>query len=134
MADIRKTPCYHVVKHPAYPQGYTVVSHITQDIFDSAVKYEVQADDTFVASYPKNGTTWLLNIIFLMRNEGQPMTEGQNLDNLVPFLEFDGSSNVEASPRPRLIKTHLYYNMTPKNPQAKYVFVGKEFLSKQVIQ
>ena len=118
-------PTYAYVKHPQLKEVYPVVSCITQEIFDSAINYKAGPGDRFVVSFPKNGTTWALNILYLLENNGVPIPKSKNMDEFIPFLEFCGAEAVEKLPKPRTIKTHLYRSLIPFDDEAKYVFVGK---------
>ncbi|CAK8691000.1 unnamed protein product [Clavelina lepadiformis] len=120
-----KRPFYAYVKHPSIDGEYPVIGHITQELFNSAVNYKPDPSDLFIASYPKNGTTWLMNIIHLIKTNGVPLGKGQCLDDVIPFLEFEGGEVIKRAQKPRTIKTHLFYDMTPHNPDAKYVFVAR---------
>ena len=123
--EIAKMPLYNYVKHSSVEGLYAVCSNITQNCFDSAVRFQPDPGDTFIVSYPKSGTTWVMNIIYLLQNNGIPVAEGALIDDVIPFLEFDGGEVAQKLPTPRLIKTHLYRSMLPFRDDAKYVFVGK---------
>jgi len=125
MTNVRSRPVYNIVNHPNHPDGYPVVSSITQEMFNNAVNFKPDPGDIFVVSYPKCGTTWMLNILHLMRNSGVPIQKGDVIDNHAPFLEFVGGVVPPQNWPKRLIKTHLYYGLTPRSSEAKYIFVGK---------
>ena len=101
------------------PLGFPVES------FASALEYRAQPDDIFIATYPKCGTTWTQYILYLLLNQGVPLGANQRLGDAIPHLEDAGRNVVEALPRPRAIKTHLPYSMTPSNAEAKYVWVAR---------
>jgi sulfotransferase len=101
------------------PMGFPVAG------FDSGQRYRAAPGDIFVASYPKCGTTWTQYIVYLLENDGRPLARNQRLEDKFPHLEEVGEEAVRALPSPRLIKTHLPYARTPRNPQAKYVYVAR---------
>ena len=56
------------------------------------------------------------------------MKPNEQLNALFPHLEEVGKNYVEQRPLKggsRLIKTHLPYEMTPQNSQAKYIFISR---------
>lgn len=92
----------------------------------SGLKYEPTKSDIFVSTYPKCGTTWTQNIIYLLLNDGEPIPKGTTLSDVFPHLEEVGVAKIEAlKTSPRLIKTHLPYGKTPINEKAKYVYVAR---------
>ena len=109
--------------HGSYlmPAGFPVSGFI------SGLSYNAEPSDLFVATYPKNGTTWTQHIVYLILNDGRPISAEQRLDQEFPHLEEVGREFVEKRAAVaagfRLIKTHLPYDMTPQNPKAKYVCV-----------
>jgi len=109
--------------HGSYlmPAGFPVEGFI------SGLSYEAQESDLFVATYPKNGTTWTQHIVYLILNDGKPISAEQRLDQEFPHLEEVGKEFVEnraaVAAGFRLIKTHLPYDMTPQKSEAKYIFV-----------
>jgi hypothetical protein len=101
------------------PMGFPVAG------FESGQRYRAAPGDVFVASYPKCGTTWTQYIVYLLENDGRPLTAAQRLDGVFPHLEEVGEEAVRALPEPRLIKTHLPFSRTPWSAQARYVFVAR---------
>lgn len=92
--------------------------------FDSSLKYDVQDTDIILATYPKCGTTWTQHIIYMIVNENcDPLSPDQTTMEVFPHLEEVGKEYCESLPNPRLIKTHLNYDLTPKNPKAKYIYI-----------
>ncbi len=91
----------------------------------SALEYRPEPDDIFVTSYPKCGTTWLQHVVYLILNSGEPLAEGETMNDVFPHLEEVGQEGVARLPRPRLIKTHLPFAMTPYLPQARYIYVAR---------
>ncbi|KAL9974593.1 hypothetical protein ACROYT_G011646 [Oculina patagonica] len=95
-------------------------AHFTPDpqlLCDFISNFQTRPDDVFVVTYPKSGTTWMQEIVWQILNEGQvPSTHARER---VPFLERSTNpralhSDLNALPRPRILKTHLLYNIIPK--------------------
>jgi len=112
-------PRYTVHDGFRLPLGFAVEG------FESGQRYRPAPGDIFVSSYPKCGTTWVQYIVYLLENEGRPLTVGQSLTDVFPHLEEVGEGPVRALPEPRLIKTHLPFARTPWSVQAKYVYVAR---------
>jgi len=91
----------------------------------SGLRYQAQAGDIFVCSYPKCGTTWAQYIVYLLMHDGTPLPAGRTLVDVFPHLEEVGCDVVGHRPKPRLIKTHLCRSMVPFNAQAKYVYIAR---------
>lgn len=110
--------------------------NIGKERWERLKKFAIRPDDVFIAGYPRSGTTWLQQIVKLLRNEGKD--DGQRLDLTVPFMEFIGSPpaklmnydvDLEAIPTPRAFKTNLPYEFVPgglpHTTSAKYVYVAR---------
>jgi len=69
----------------------------------------VYPDDTFVVSYPRSGNTWtrflLANLVFPDRN-----IDFTNIERLIPDTSSQSSLTLKRTPRPRIIKTHDYFD------------------------
>ncbi len=101
------------------PMGFPVES------FESGQRYRAEPGDVFVATYPKCGTTWMQYIVYLLLHAGEPLPRGERLDAVFPHLEEVGDAVVRALRSPRLIKTHLPFERTPRNPRARYIVVAR---------
>ena len=77
--------------------------------------------DTFLASFPKSGTTWLLNIVFHLMGEDK---DNQRVDDVIPWLDCD-PYNVKDCDVRRYFKTHVQLSWLPYNDKAKYIYVAR---------
>jgi hypothetical protein len=94
------------------------------EALQSGVGYVPANGDIFVVSYPKCGTTWLQYIVYLLIRH-RPLGPDDALTDAFPHLEEVGRAFVEAQAEPRLIKTHLRFEMTPFSSQARYLFIAR---------
>jgi hypothetical protein len=66
-------------------------------------------DDTFIVSYPRSGNTWtrflLANLVFPDKN-----VDFTNIEKLIPDTTSQSNLTLKRSPRPRIIKTHEYFD------------------------
>ena len=71
--------------------------------------FAVYPDDTFVVSYPRSGNTWTR---FLIANLVHPDKEVSfaNIEKLIPDTSSQSNRTLKATPRPRIIKTHEYFD------------------------
>ena len=71
--------------------------------------FKVYADDTFVVSYPRSGNTWTR---FLIANLVHPEQNVSftNIEKLIPDTSSQSNRALKATPRPRIIKTHQYFD------------------------
>ena len=79
---------------------------------------EVFADDTFIVSYPKSGNTWIRFLIANLANPERPASFA-NINELVPDPEALSKRQMAAMPRPRIIKSHQYFD--PRFPRVIYL-------------
>lgn len=111
----------HVLPGEHIYKGRLFFGYSPQEILDAVKNFNVREDDVFIVTYPKAGTTWLQEIVWLVVNEGnlQKATETQVYFRS-PFLEFKdlvlnevGLDLAESMPSPRVIKTHLPLDLAP---------------------
>ncbi|KAL3314915.1 hypothetical protein Ciccas_006459 [Cichlidogyrus casuarinus] len=72
--------------------------------------------DVIVASFPKSGTTWLSEIVYLLTNNLDfKAAQSENLEWRVPYIEYVWPPKVEllSRPEPRILKTHLPLDLLP---------------------
>lgn len=69
----------------------------------------VYSDDTFLVSYPRSGNTWTRFLIANLLHPDQPVTFA-NIERLIPDCEAMSSRFVKGVRRPRIIKSHEYFD------------------------
>ncbi len=71
--------------------------------------FAVHPDDTFVVSYPRSGNTWTR---FLIANLVYPQEKVTfaNIERLIPDTSSQSNRALKRTPRPRIIKTHQYFD------------------------
>lgn len=71
--------------------------------------FEVFEDDTFLVSFPKSGNTWTRFLIANLLHPQEPANFG-NIDSLVPESEGLTERQLARVPRPRILKSHEYFD------------------------
>ena len=78
----------------------------------------VHPDDTFVVSYPRSGNTWtrflIANLVFPSEN-----VTFTNIERLIPDTSSQSNRALKRTPRPRIIKSHTYFD--PRYPRVLYI-------------
>jgi len=71
--------------------------------------FAVYPDDTFIVSYPRSGNTWTR---FLIANLLYPdkKVSFANIEKLIPDTSSQSNLALKRTPRPRIIKTHEYFD------------------------
>ncbi len=107
----------------------SVVSGLLQKIAD----FEVQNEDVFVASFPKSGTTWLQQVVYLLCNPNDNQSQ-DIMEDKFPYLEhiYPGLGEIQKRfGQKRFIKTHLPFHLLPKQitekqKQAKVIYIYRD--------
>lgn len=87
----------------------------------SCLEYKAAAGDIFIDTFPKCGTNWTKRIVQLLIGENSAQESDYGLST--SFFEMVGKDTIAALPEPRIITSHLPYELLPKHPQAKYIYV-----------
>ena len=69
----------------------------------------VYPDDTFIVSYPRSGNTWTRFLIANLLHPGREV-RFTNIESLIPDSEAMSSRFLKSVPRPRVIKSHQYFD------------------------
>ncbi|XP_041351331.1 sulfotransferase family cytosolic 1B member 1-like [Gigantopelta aegis] len=118
----------HVVKYRY--RGY-VIPVYTADVMDNVFRFQVREDDTWVVSFPKAGTTWLTEMVYLIMSDlNYDDARQKTIDERVPFFEFvmPGLRSISKQPSPRIIKTHLPFSLLPtqlKEKKPKIIYIAR---------
>jgi hypothetical protein len=79
---------------------------------------QVLPDDVFLVSYPKSGNTWtrflIANLVYPEKNP-----DFSNINDLVPDPEAMAKRDLDRASRPRLLKSHQYFD--PRYPKVIYI-------------
>ena len=116
------------------PQLTTPNGVCTKRSIQKAIKHQAAAGDLFVATYMKNGTTWMQNLAYQVLNRGGgalPAESGKlstKLGLVSTWLESTKTIPLDqlptfGQPAYRIIKTHLPSQHCPFNDAAKYLMV-----------
>jgi hypothetical protein len=91
---------------------YTVKYILGKDL--AGRNLTVFPDDTFIVSYPRSGNTWTR---FLVANLLYPSTPVNftNIERLIPDIDLNGKRFLNRLPRPRVLKSHEYFD--PRYPK-----------------
>ncbi|KAF5285100.1 hypothetical protein FQA39_LY16789 [Lamprigera yunnana] len=113
-----------------------------KDYHEIINKFEVRDSDIYLVGYPKSGTTWTQEMIWLIANDLNYMGAEEDILKRCPILElpiyFENEewlygeelmTRLDKMPSPRCIRTHLPWQLLPeqikngsKNPKIICVF------------
>jgi len=107
--------------------GLPVPGDMTQAILDKLKSFELLADDVWVVTYPKSGTTWMLQVLKLIRKGGKQ--DDVHINKSVPWLERNRPLDPACIIQPRGFKSHFPYDLFPCGPPnkspCKYIYVAR---------
>jgi hypothetical protein len=78
----------------------------------------VYPDDTFVVSYPRSGNTWTRFLIANLVFPTESVTFA-NIERLIPDSASQSNRALKRTPRPRIIKSHQYFD--PRYQRVLYI-------------
>ncbi len=82
-----------------------------------------RADDIYIATYPKSGTTLLQMMLYQIRSGGG--MDFSHINEVCPWIELDlfqgRAARLEALPSPRCFKTHLLHRQIPRTGRTIYM-------------
>jgi hypothetical protein len=101
--------------------------------FERGTRYQPTAQDIFIATQMKCGTTWMQQVVYeiLNRGAGDIVASGKTMYSISPWIEGRKSVPIDQAPlvgteRPsRIIKTHYPAQLCPSAPEAKYIYVAR---------
>lgn len=118
MAETTDTSSSDLMEH----RGYKLLKNIgTTQSIDAMFEDDIRDTDVFQVTYPKSGTVWMQQILTLIYNEGyRNGTETIQTVDQAPWIEYN-FRNVDHinRPSPRIITTHLPYDLVPKGLREK---------------
>ena len=120
----------------------TIPGHVTvftafEKFRDSFKNWQVRKEDVYVLTFPKNGTTWTQELVWLLQNDCN-FDEATTvpLEKRSPFMDFsvyidflkkdlpqllqgDFLKTIEDMPSPRLLKSHFHFCLLPDDLMEK---------------
>ncbi|XP_056652700.1 sulfotransferase 2B1 [Monodelphis domestica] len=120
------TGAYFKYKGINFPAGLyepETLSYVEKD-------FKVKNDDIFIVTYPKSGTTWMIEILSLILKNGDP-SWARSVPNWerAPWCEtVQGLWQIMQMPSPRLISSHLPIQLFPRNffnSKAKVIYISR---------
>ncbi|CAB4064372.1 unnamed protein product [Lepeophtheirus salmonis] len=116
-----KDPFIHFKK---YDQ---IMPQMFLDNSESFHNFETRDDDTWIVSFPKSGSTWLSELVWCLKNNMDfEKASTIHQSERIPFIDLSSLASkhvgfpdpfelAKAQSSPRIIKTHLSYEMLPPN-------------------
>ncbi|KAG0710509.1 Sulfotransferase family cytosolic 1B member 1 [Chionoecetes opilio] len=113
-------------------QGYIFPGQLVMSgVFKELPDFQFRQDDVLVASYPKAGTTWVQEIVYMLMHGCKMTNENSEvLETRFPYLEYPypGIKSLAAKKEKRFIKTHLPINLLPpsfESSTAKMIYIAR---------
>ena len=87
--------------------------------------FSPRADDLYIVSYPRSGTSWLQMILYQLATDGEMNFE--HISRVIPFLEqsLRQGDSLDQLPSPRILKTHLPYGYVSRW-SGKYIYIARD--------
>jgi hypothetical protein len=79
---------------------------------------QVFPDDTFIVSFPRSGNTWTRFLVANLLHPEEAVTF-ENIEGIVPDMHAQSKRFFRGLPRPRIIKSHEYFD--PRYPRVIYI-------------
>jgi hypothetical protein len=114
--------------------GPYILPDYLEKLFTTLKSFELRNDDIWIVSFPKSGTTWVQEIVYLIMNNCDFVkAKSATIEERIPFFDFPnpGVNVIKKLASPRIIKTHLPKPLLPDDVEKKckvFIFIFFFFL------
>ena len=114
-------------------EGLVMPPYITPERYELSRTIELRPGDVCFTSYPKSGSTWLSQVIYLVINNGET-PQDKTLRDCMHWVASSwpyprSRSELDALPSPRIFKSHMPYHMAvggnPLESPCKYIYIAR---------
>lgn len=114
-------------------EGLVMPPYITPERYSLSRSIELRPGDVCFTSYPKSGSTWLSQVIYLVINNGET-PQDKTLRDCLHWVASSwpyprSRSELDALPSPRIFKSHMPYHMAvggnPLESPCKYIYIAR---------
>ncbi|CAF0738590.1 unnamed protein product [Brachionus calyciflorus] len=90
--------------------------------------FQIRNSDIWIVSFPKSGTTWVQELVYLIENECDfKKAQQDSIENRSPFFDYPspGLKHIDNIKSRRIIKTHLPISFLPDNieNESKVIYI-----------
>ncbi|XP_013772090.1 sulfotransferase 1C4-like isoform X1 [Limulus polyphemus] len=114
-----------------YYNHFSLPSFALRFLESKVSNFEAKEDDIYLVSYPKTGTTWAQELVYIINSDlNFSAAKSTPLNERFPYLEMLDleDTRVENMPSPRYIKTHFPYSLLPSSileKKCKLVYITR---------
>lgn len=114
-------------------EGVVLPPYVTPDRYAMSRSIAARPNDVCYGSFPKSGSTWLSNVLYLILNNGE-VPEDKTLRSCLHWMESSwpyprSREEVDTLPSPRIFKSHMPYHMAlaggPEQSPCKYIYIAR---------
>lgn len=127
----RPTSCPKLCNYFRIPDQGEILHHIMLQPYWDSRTMKARSTDVLVVSWPKTGTTWTQEITYLVANNCDfAKAKAAPTEVRFPYIEIPicGIPAIEKAEDPRLIKSHLPYELIPQNfldSKTKMIYIAR---------
>lgn len=115
-------------------EGLMLPPYVTPSRYRISREMTPRSEDVCYCSFPKSGSTWLANILYLILHDGEALETTTTLRACLHWMESSwpyprSLTEVEALPSPRIFKSHMPHRMAlgggPARSPCKYIYIAR---------